>query len=218
MVDIFEFTDYREYLRCYYSEKKTNPRYSYQQLTEKAGFSNRGFIFNVIKGTRNPSKLNCSRLSQALELSPGENEYFENIVAYTQADTEKERAYFLKQAFPVADKADTRLIQKDQYEYYSIWYHSAIRSLIDMLPVNNNYAQPSRHLSPMVTVDQIKESLQLLKRLGLIARGKDGCYHLTGQHIRTSSEISRTAKNLFHIACTEPSGDCRHQQPHGNHA
>jgi uncharacterized protein (TIGR02147 family) len=204
MVNIFEFTDFREYLRCYYTEKKkANTRYSYQLLTQKAGFSNRGFIFNIIKGTRKLSKLNCSKLSQALEHSSREQEYFENIVAYSQADTEKERSYFLKQAFQVADKADIRLIEQDQYEYYSTWYHSAIRSLIDILPVRNNYAQLSRRLSPVVTVDQVKKSLQLLKRLGLIARGNDGCYHLTGRHVRTSNDISRTAKNQFHVACTE---------------
>ena len=204
MADIFEFTDFREYLRCFYTEKKkANPRYSYQLLTQKAGFSNRGFVFNVMKGTRKLSKLNCNKLSQALEHSSREQEYFENIVAYTQADTEKERTYFLKQAFQVADKAEIRLIEKDQYEYYSTWYHSAIRSLIDILPVKNNYAQLSRRLSPAVTVDQVKQSLQLLKRLGLIARGKDGCYHLTGRHVRTSGDISRPARNQFHIACAE---------------
>ena len=204
MVNIFEFTDYREYLLRYYIEKKkANPRYSYQLLTRKAGFSNRGFIYNVIKGTRNLSKLNCHKLSQALEHSAKEQDYFENIVAYSQADSEKERSYFLKQAFQMADRADVRLIEKDQYEYYSTWYHSAIRSLIDMLPVRNNYAQLSRRLSPPITASQVKESLSLLKRLGLIAKGNNGCYQLTGRHIRTSNEISRAAKNQFHIACTE---------------
>jgi uncharacterized protein (TIGR02147 family) len=204
MVNLFEFTDYREYLLRYYIEKKkANPRYSYQLLTRQAGFSNRGFIHNVIKGTRNLSKLNCYKLSQALGHSAKEQDYFENIVAYAQTDNEKERSYFLKQAFQVADKADVRLIEKDRYEYYSTWYHSAIRSLIDMLPVRNNYAQLSRRLSPSITASQVKESLKLLKRLGLIAKGSDGCYQLTGRHIRTSNEISRAAKNQFHIACAE---------------
>ena len=214
MIDIFEFTDFREYLRGYYTaHKKANPRYSYQLLTQKAGFSNRGFIHNIINGTRKLSKLNCNKLSQALRHSPREKEYFENIVAYAQADTEKERTYFLKQAFEVADRADIRLLRQDQYEYYSIWYHSAIRSLIDMIPVRNNYAQLSRRLSPAITVNQAKESLQLLKRLGLIARGDDGCWHLTGKHIRTGGDISRTAKNQFHIACTELAGNSIRNDP-----
>ena len=214
MINIFEFTDFREYLRRYYTDKKkANPRYSYQLLTQKAGFSNRGFIFNVIKGTRKLSKLNCCKLSQALEHSFREQEYFENIVAYTQADTDKERSYFLKQAFLVADKADIRFTGKDQYEYYSTWYHSAVRALIDMLPVRNNYTQLSRRLSPTVSVDQVKQSLQLLKRLGLIARGSDGCYHLTGKHLRTGDDISRIAKNQFHISCTELAGNSIRNDP-----
>ena len=214
MINLFEYTDFREYLRSYYSEKKkNNPHYSYQLLTQTAGFSNRGFIHHIINGTRKLSKLNCGKLSQALRHSPREREYFENIVAYAQSDTEKERTYFLKQAFEVADRAEVHLLEQDQYEYYSIWYHSAIRSLIDMVPVKNNHAQLGRRLSPAVTADRVKESLQLLKRLGLIARGGDGCWHLTGKHLRTGNRISRAAKNRFHVACTELAGNSIRNDP-----
>jgi uncharacterized protein (TIGR02147 family) len=204
MINLFEFTDFREYLRLYYKEKKkTNPHYSYQLLTQKAHFSNRGFIHNIIKGTRKLSKLNCTKLSQALEHTAGEAEYFENIVAYTQADTEKQRTYFLKQAFQGIVNAEIKMIGKDRFEYYSTWHHSAVRSLIDMFPVGSNYKQLSRRLSPAVTATQVKTSIQLLKRLGLIVKGCDGFYHLTGQHIRTSRDISQTARNRFHVECTE---------------
>jgi uncharacterized protein (TIGR02147 family) len=204
MINLFEFTDFREYLRQYYEEKKkTNPHYSYQFLTQKANFSNRGFIHNIIKGTRKLSKLNCTKLSQALKHTAEEADYFENIVAYTQADTEKQRTYFLKQAYQGIVNAEMKMIGKDQFEYYSTWYHGAVRSLVDMVPVGRDYKQLSRRLSPAVTAAQVKKSIQLLKRLGLIVKGCDGFYHLTGRHIRTSRDISQTARNRFHVECTE---------------
>ncbi len=204
MINIFEFTDFRQYLSHYYKEKKkTNPHFSYQLLTEKANFSNRGFIYNIIKGTRKLSKLNCTKLSKALEHTEREAEYFENIVEFTQAETEKERTYFLKQAFQGIVDAEIKMVRKDQFEFYSTWYHSAIRSLIDIFPVRNNYKQLSRKLSPSVTTAQVKKSIHLLKRLGLIVKGTDGYYYVTGQHIRTSKEISQIARNQFHVECTK---------------
>jgi len=67
MMTIFDFTDFREYLRNYYREKKqSNPSFSYQLLTQKAGFNNRGFLFNIIKGTKKLTKTHCYQLSKAL--------------------------------------------------------------------------------------------------------------------------------------------------------
>jgi uncharacterized protein (TIGR02147 family) len=206
MTNIFKFIDFKEYLRHYYDEKKkTNFHFSYQLLAGKAGFNNKGFIFNIIKGTKKLTKSHCYKLSQALGHTKKEAEYFENIVAYTQAKNEEERSYFLKQALHITDStsAKTQMIKKDQYEYYATWYHSAIRSLINIYPVNDNYEQLCRRLSSPVTVGQVKKSIQLLDRLGLIAKGKDGFYHLTEKSIRTSKEISQTAKNQFHAECTE---------------
>jgi uncharacterized protein (TIGR02147 family) len=204
MINLFDFTDFREYLRQYYEDKKKmNPHYSYELLTQKAHFSNRGFIHNIINGTRKLSKLNCTKLSQALGHTAQQADYFENIVEFTQANTEKERTYFLKQAFQGIVNAEIKMVGKDQFEYYSIWYHSVVRSLIDIFPVKNNYKQLGRKLSPAITADQVKESIHLLTRLGLVLKGTDGFYHLTGQHIRTSSDISQTARNKFHADCTE---------------
>ena len=83
MVIVFDYLDFRKYLRAYYREhKKQNCFFSYQVLTEKAGFNNRGFVYNIIKGTKKLTKSHCYKLSQALGHSKKEAEYFENIVAY----------------------------------------------------------------------------------------------------------------------------------------
>ncbi|MBN1575838.1 MAG: TIGR02147 family protein [Chitinispirillaceae bacterium] len=206
MTDLFNYIDFKDYLHHYYEEKKkTNYHFSYELLARKAGFNNKGFIFNIIKGTRKLTKSHCYKLSRALGHSKKEAEYFECIVAYAQARNEEERSHFLKQALQIAGSVNpgTRMLGKDQYEYYSTWYHSAIRSLINIYPVKDNYEQLCRRLSPPLTVGQVKKSIQLLERLGLIARGKDGVYRLTEKSIRTSREISQTARNQFHVECAE---------------
>ena len=42
-----------DYAYCHH--KAENPAFSYQLLSDKVGFSNRGFEFNVITGTKNLS-------------------------------------------------------------------------------------------------------------------------------------------------------------------
>ena len=206
MINLFEFTDFTEYLQRYYGErKKANARFSYQALARKAGIKNKGFIFNIINGTKKLTKSHCYQLSQALGHTIKEAEYFECIVGYAQAKNEEERVHFLKQALQIAGSVNpgTRLLGQDRFEYYSTWYHSTIRSLINMYQVNDNYEQLCRWLSPPISIGEVKKSIQLLSRLKLIVKGKDGFYHIADERIRTSNQISRTAKNQFHIQCAE---------------
>lgn len=206
MISVFNFTDFREYLQYYFKEKKSaNRHFSYQLLAQKAGFSNRGFIYNLIKGKKSLSKTHCYKLSQALGHSKNEAAYFENIVAYAQAKNAEERAHYLEEALQVQSGThmELHLIRQDQYEYYSKWYHSAIRSLIDLYQFKDNYEELAQYLSPKVTAAQAKRSVELLDRLGLIQKKGDGYYRITEKSIWTSNEVSRTAIDRFHIECTD---------------
>jgi uncharacterized protein (TIGR02147 family) len=206
MVNIFTFIDFREYLRHYYEDKKSgNPHFSYRYLAEKAGFNNKGFVFKIIKGIKKITKSHCFQLSEALGHSKKEAEYFENIVAYAQAKNDKERSYFLKEALRIVNNtnAPIQMIRKDQFEYYATWYHSAIRSIIDIIAVTDNYQEICNRLNNTVTIPQVKKSIKLLERLELIAKDNKGVYHLTKKSIRTSKEITQTARNQFHTDCIE---------------
>lgn len=206
MAHIFDFTDFREYLNNYFHEKKrTNPSFSYQLLTEKAGFNNRGFLFNIIKGTKKLTKTHCYQLSQALGHNRKEAQYFETLVAYAQAKNEGERTFYLEliQQGRSMKPVTPVIIDKDRHEFYSKWYHSAIRSLIGIFPVGDDYKTISKYVFPPITAVQAKKSVELLIRLGLIKKDKDGIYQLTGKNLKAGDELSKKSLNRFHVECIE---------------
>jgi uncharacterized protein (TIGR02147 family) len=206
MINIFEYTDFRTYLqKCYEEKKEKNPHFSYQVFTRMAGFANKGFFFNILKGKRKLSKLHCYKFSKALHHTKEEAEYFENIVAYSLATNDEERDYYYGQALQgnSGTVAPAYQLRKDQYEYLSKWYHSAIRAIIELKPFKDDYLQLSRKLFPSITKTQAKKSVQLLERLGLIAKGGDGIYHITEKKIKAGEEISQTARNRFLLEYAE---------------
>jgi uncharacterized protein (TIGR02147 family) len=206
MPNLHEYTDFRSYLqKCFEEKKNKNPRFSYESFKQKVGFNNKGFLYNIIKGKRKLSKSHCYMLSKALAHTKEEAEYFENIVAFAQAKNEEERSYYYGSAMQSKCSTVTpaHLVRKDQYEYYSHWYHSAIRALIDLQPFKDDYRRLCRKLTPTITKIQAKKSVQLLQRLGLIAKDNNGIYHITRTKIKAGDEISQTARNRFHFACTE---------------
>jgi uncharacterized protein (TIGR02147 family) len=203
MPDISKYTDYRTFLRDYYNETKAkNPGYSYQLFSIKAGMKSKGFLFNVLHGKRPISRSNIFGLSQAMRLDRYEMEYFENLVAFNQAKSLRERTYFfgrlssIKNSGPKAWKP--QIVRNDQFEFYSKIHHSIVRSLVGMCGFKNDYARLAKRVYPRITPRQAKQSVALLEKLGFIRRQPDRSYVLTDATIATPPEIASLALQNFH--------------------
>jgi uncharacterized protein (TIGR02147 family) len=203
MPNVFEYTDYRRYLSDWFEEKKkAQPSFSYTSFAQKAGFSDRGFFHNVIHGKRGLTKESLIKVSQAIGHSKAEGEYFENLVYFNKSGDLKGRNYFYEKLNGVKSTEKTAVkaqqTRKDQYAFYSQWYHAAVRSLIDMYPFRDDYRWLAKNVFPPITPKQAKQSVQLLEKLGLIERQKNGTFRLTSKSITTGSEIVSLAVQNFH--------------------
>lgn len=205
MVSIFEYTDFRTYLRDYYRDKKEmNPRFSYELWTQKIGFTNRGFLFGVINGKKKISKLHCYKISQSIKHTKTEAEYFENITFYSQEENQEYRSVFLQKALQCKNGTSTpsQMIRKDQHEYLSKWYHSVVRALIGMYSFKDDkdeYEQLARRLIPPITAVQMKRSVKLLERLGFIVKDNDSTWQVTNKSINAGGEIPLASKIRFNL-------------------
>lgn len=204
MPDISSYTDYRSFLSDYYEEMKSrNKNFSYQFFAQKAGIKSKGFLYNVIKGKRNLSKSNIFGFIQAMKLSKEAANYFECLVSFNQAQDDRERNYFYEKLISIksAGKNDCnpQIVRKDQYEFYSKMYHSAIRSLIDMYDVyENDYDWLAKNIYPPITAQQAKKSVQLLEKLGFIEKKPGKPYSLTNRSIATPKEVQDVVFLNYH--------------------
>jgi uncharacterized protein (TIGR02147 family) len=218
MTCVFEYYDYRKYLAdCYKEKKALSSGFSYTVFSKMAKFANKGFIHNVIHGTKNLSKQSVYKLSRALRHTKSEAEYFENLVFFNQATEREERNHFYENLVSVRSRnprAVARLrLTREQYEYYSEWYHSAVRSIIGMIRFTGDYAQLAQAVYPAILPKQAKKSVALLVKLGLIRKGKNGVYELTQSHITTGEEILDLAVLNFHRKATELAGGAMDKLP-----
>lgn len=200
MVNIFLFDDFRVYLKCYFKEEKyKNRQFSYRLFAQRTGFDNR-LLGWVLKGTCKLSTENALKLSDALKHTRNEKKFFITLVSYTQAETEPEREFH--HSAMVEEKKENnfqiRNIDSDKKEFYSQWYHSAVRSIIGLVPFNGDHKGLGQMLSPYVSETEIKDSVQLLERLGLIIRNEKGTYQIADKHIITGRTISEVIKSRFH--------------------
>ncbi len=208
MPSVFNYQDYRKFLADYYEEKKvSSSAFSYQNFSRKAGFTSKSFVFNVINGRKNLSRASVVKICGALSLSKTEASYFENLVYFNQAPNFTERNFYyekLNAIAPVTGEAgNMRKLRRDQYELYSNWYHTVIRSLIDLYPDIADYDRLAKMVRPPIKSIQARKSVELLHRLGLIEKRKNGTYKAGSKILSTGNEVESLAVTHFHLACME---------------
>src|SRR3989338_3815356 len=92
---IFEYDNYREYLRGLYDHLKVaRGHFSYRYFSRMAGFRSPNFLKLVIDGDRNLSGESIEKFIKALKIQNKEAIFFRNLVLLNQSETLEEKKYF----------------------------------------------------------------------------------------------------------------------------
>ena len=184
---VFEYQDYREYLKDYYAEQKsTRKSFSYRSFSRKAGISTPSFLHHVIDGKKNLTKNSIVKISMAIGHSREDQDYFENLVFFNQASTITEKTHYYSRLIETRRPIDIKRVDIDKYEYYEKWYHSIIREVVTLFDFGQDYQKLAGFLIPPVTTKEARDSIRLLERLGFIEQDENGLYHQTNKLIASS--------------------------------
>jgi|GEM_PF-609728 len=80
LANVFDYLDYREFLRATYAEGKRLKKLSYRAFSRRAGLLSPNYLKLVIDGKRNITHEMAQRFAQALHLTAEGTEYFELLV------------------------------------------------------------------------------------------------------------------------------------------
>jgi len=197
MIDPFEYLSYRKLLKDLYEDrKKEQPIFSYRYIAQKVGFASAGFFTNIISGKRNISPEFIFKFADVFKLKKSETEYFELLVNFEQAkDHERKRFYFEK--ILGHKKSKITITDAWQYEFYSAWYYTAIRELIDIYPFKGNFEELAKRVSPPIKTQDAKKAVELLEKIGFIKMNDQGIYEQTDTFITTGYEAKSVAITNF---------------------
>lgn len=197
-ISVFDYTDYRQYLADYYEEQKLlKPDvFSYRYFAKKAGYNSSGMYKDIVNKRTNIKPGFIMKLSKAIGHTTNEEEYFECMIYFNQAESiEEKNKYFERMMRFYNSKAC--IIDKKQYEFYSKWYYSAVRDLLSIGNFADDYIAIARSLNPKIRTDQAKKSIQLLCKLGLIEKNSQGYYKAVNQIISSGDEIASLHMKIF---------------------
>jgi uncharacterized protein (TIGR02147 family) len=198
MTDVFQFTDFRKYLREFYEDRKrANPRFSHRMIAQKVGFRSSGLFAQILSGQTNLSESMVERFLPFLGLEAQEADYFRLLVRFNQAKSYRAKRDALELLLKY-DQVRVRTLEASQYEYYGSWVPSAVRAIIGFGGFRGDFAALRRRLDPAVTVAEVRRAVELLERLGLVRRKDDGEWEVVDEFISTGSETRSVAVRNYH--------------------
>lgn len=201
-VKVFDYTDYREFLKDFYQERKEhNYFWSYRFMGERLGLDH-SFIVKVLAGQRHIKESHLPRVVQLCKLSDREEEYFRNLYFFNKAKSDAQvKLYFEKMM--ALKSVDSLSLEENQYRYFQKWYYAAVRSAVEYLDFRDDYKMLAKHISPGISVKEAREAVSLLKNLGFIQQNEDGRWELVQRHLQTPDKWKSIAIRNFQESCLQ---------------
>ena len=184
MKDVLEYTNYRQYIADYYTEKKAKSAFTWQEFTRTAGFSSPVFLKYVSEGRSNLSESASNQVAVAMGLVGYEQEYFREMVKLDYAKTDDEKKFVFNRMLAIAEMHKVRIIEGDAFRYFDTWKNPVLRELAPSMPGAKPLAI-ARACRPKISAAEVSESLSFLVKANLLQKDKNGNYVQTEKSVTT---------------------------------
>ena len=196
---VYEYTDYRTYLRDYYvAEKARRPAFSYRYFARRAGHTSPNFLKLVIEAKRNLGPASVTAFARALELDAEEAAFFADLVAYGQAKNDEAKQRHLSRITAARNYRKAGRIEGQLFEYLAHWYLPAIRELVARRDFQEDPKWIAKELVPAISAKKAGEALKVLLNLGLVRRMPDGRLERGDPSWTTGPETDAKIVTTFH--------------------
>ncbi len=202
-VDIYQFTHFRKYLEEYQAARvKADAKFTRTEICNLLGLEkSRSYFADVLRGKKVSPRM-VAKFIEILELDKKEAKYFEVMVKVDQAKTDAIRKSAMEELLQMHPNPQC-ILNTDAYEYYNHWYNSALFAILDAMDVGDDLTPVQKRIFPKVTLGKLKESLDLLQRLGLARKNEEGFWKPTQESISSGPYNNAELVRQYQLQCFE---------------
>jgi len=199
-INIFEYLNYRQFLKDHYTNKKQkNPTYSYRLFNSKAGLQSPIFYKLISEGKRDLTEQSIAKFIKGLDLKQKEGLFFRNLVLFNQAKSNKDKALYYGQICHFRNFSRIHNLTADQYDLFYNWYNLVIYEMTKLKNFRESPQWIVTHIKETLSLEQAEASLSLLKKLGLLIRdAKTFKYKAAKPNLSTEPEELSVAVFKYH--------------------
>lgn len=197
-INLFSYKDYRDFLADKISERKQlKLNASYRWLSARAGFTSPNFLHLVITKKRHLSGDSIERVAELFDLTKEQVRYFRSLVHFNKAKTPSEKEHYAAEILSNGSFNKAYPLSRDQFEYYSQWYHIPIREMLTLKDSENTAQEIANAMIPGVSKMEVDQALSVLQRMGLIQKSGD-TYKANEQNVETGENFSNYGVVAYH--------------------
>ncbi|MBN1980182.1 MAG: TIGR02147 family protein [Chitinivibrionales bacterium] len=191
MKSIYEYMDYREYLKDYYEEQKQKRPlcFSYRYLGQRMGIDS-SYLAKAIAKKKHFSIALVPKICSYLKLSDKETHFFSLLMYYSKAENDADRTYFLEQLSSSRSSSFEYFNLEKQQILYS-WHPLVIWELLHYIKIPDDPEELVRRLIPAISRSDAVKAITLLKELHFIEVQSDGFLKALGKTLF----VNRTTKS-----------------------
>ncbi len=173
--NIYNFSDYREFLKDRYRQlKESDPVFSFRNFSKQAGFGSPNYLKLVMDAKRNLSFEAIAKFAKGLRLDNHEGEFFRYMVEANQCDVPAKKQVFEAKLLYLRELFKVKMMIPELYDYYHDWYHSAIREMVIKGKIKNDPGSIAASLVPTISMEQAAGSIALLTQLKFVIVSGEG--------------------------------------------
>jgi uncharacterized protein (TIGR02147 family) len=198
---IRDYLNVAEWLQAYYANRKQKQdwfsyRYWGNQIQLDAGY-----LLKVVQGKHKLPLRCCKTMAKFCGLNGQEQKYLEKLIHFEKASSATEIRSLFEELQQMRECSQLR-IAEEAYSYFTHWYIPALRSLLEINPLGDDYRKIGQLLQPTVPAEQIKYAVGMLQRLGMITKNKQNQWSVTTKQLGTgdtwcSAAIEKHQEQLF---------------------
>jgi uncharacterized protein (TIGR02147 family) len=200
MPSIYNYLNYREYIRDYFIEQKQfKKQLTHRAVLKKMGITSTGFLSNVIAGKKNLNDEMAGNLGKIIDLASRERQYLNNLVAYTQSKSIEEKKKHLDRLLAMR-KSELAYMNDGQFSIFSQWYYVYIRDLLCFFHFKDDYSTLAGMLDPPIKPEEAEAAINDLEKLGFISRDSEGYFRPRDRLVTTGDEAHSVQLANFQLA------------------
>ncbi|MEN9308429.1 MAG: hypothetical protein RL173_2361 [Fibrobacterota bacterium] len=196
MLPVFDYLDYREFLKDFYENKKAEfPLFSYRVMADQVGMDS-SYLFRVLQKDLHLPARCVPQVLDYVELSGRGAEYFQILIAYGRTKGKKEKQDVLEKALALRD-VQRKLLDSKELSFFRDWWVVAVRSLLEVVEGRANPDEMGAKFRPKVPSVEVSKALEQLQELGLVKKGPSGRLVLADAHLSAGGEAHSTAVRAY---------------------
>lgn len=197
-IEVFDFLDYRDFLRAYYERKKAGRGFSYRAFSRRAGLKSPNYLKLVIDDDRNLTPAMAERFGEACGLRGSGLRFFVDLVAFNQAKTSEERADRYRELTGHRSFRKAQRLDLKHAEYHSEWFIPAVRELAHRADFCADPAWIAEQMMPRISTADAARALEVLRELQMLQEDEDGTVSPTDALVTTGPQTKWVHIGEYH--------------------